>query len=111
MGTLVSQVLLLWLFALGMDEFQQSLSVIVDMWPHVIGLMVITALSYILTFDLCRHSDGVGFSQVGYFVILPGVAAGALVFGEEISILFAVSILLLFWVSLSGMVRSGLKPN
>ncbi len=95
-GTLVSQVLLLWPFALGMDDFRQSMPVIVELWPHVMGLMMITALSYILTFELYRHTDGVGFSQVGYFVILSGVAAGALVFGEEISIFFAISILLLF---------------
>lgn len=95
-GTLISQVILLAPFVLELDEFQQSMPVIVELWPHVTGLMVITALSYILTFELYRHTDGVGFSQVGYFVILSGAAAGALVFGEKITGLFAVSVVMLF---------------
>lgn len=62
----------------------------------VLVLCGVTALGYLLTFELYRRTDGVGFSQVGYFVTLSGIAAGALFFDEAVSPWFAFSVILLF---------------
>ncbi|MHA7775891.1 DMT family transporter [Roseibium sp. M-1] len=62
----------------------------------ILCLCAVTALSYVLTFELYRRTDGVGFSQVGYFVTLSGIAIGALVFDEPIGPWFSFSVLLLF---------------
>jgi|GEM_PF-1749500 len=62
----------------------------------ILCLCAVTALSYVLTFELYRRTDGVGFSQVGYFVTLSGIAIGALVFDEPIGPWFSFSVVLLF---------------
>ncbi|MFC1749056.1 hypothetical protein ACFL2V_09650 [Pseudomonadota bacterium] len=56
----------------------------------------ITALSYIMTFVMQQLTDGVGFSQVGYFVTLGGVIMGALLFDEPIGFSLVLSVALLF---------------
>jgi len=94
-GTLVSQVVLLVPLVFGLEEVRQSAALSLDLWPFILALMVITAVSYVLTFELYRHTDGVGFSQVGYFAILSGVAAGAAVFGEKLTAVFAIALVLL----------------
>ncbi len=95
-GTLLSQTLMLlpvllitrqtylpWTFA-DMTDFA------------IIALACITALSYILTFVLQRLTDGVGFSQVGYFVTLSGVFIGAVAFDEPLGFSLIGSVALLF---------------
>jgi drug/metabolite transporter (DMT)-like permease len=95
-GTLASQAVLLIPIAYAAGAFELDFNTIFSLGPYLVALMMITALSYILTFELYRHTDGVGFSQVGYFATLSGVGAGALFFGEKISGLFVISIILLF---------------
>lgn len=110
-GTLVSQVLLLGSIVVSIDEFRLASPLVLEMWPHVLGLMAITALSYILTFELYRHTDGVGFSQVGYFATLSGVIAGVFVFGESLSFLIVLSIALLFAGVAIGNGKHGVKSD
>jgi drug/metabolite transporter (DMT)-like permease len=95
-ATLGSQVVLLGPLGYTAGAFDVPLQTIVAFGPYLVVLMAITALSYILTFELYRHTDGVGFSQVGYFATLSGVAAGSLFFGENISLLFTIAVVLLF---------------
>ncbi|MEM9631022.1 MAG: DMT family transporter [Pseudomonadota bacterium] len=95
-GTLASQAVLLVPIAYMSGALSLPSETMFSLGPYLITLMMITAFSYILTFELYRHTDGVGFSQVGYFATLSGVGAGALFFGEKISGLFVVSIVLLF---------------
>jgi drug/metabolite transporter (DMT)-like permease len=95
-ATLGSQVVLLGPLGYTAGAFDVPLQTIVAFGLYLAALMAITALSYILTFELYRHTDGVGFSQVGYFATLSGVAAGSLFFGENISLLFTIAVLLLF---------------
>ncbi|WP_051645106.1 DMT family transporter [Labrenzia sp. DG1229] len=106
-GTLGSQVVLLVPVAYTAGAFALPLEVVSSLGLYLIVLMLVTALSYFLTFELYRHTDGVGFSQVGYFATLSGVGAGALVFGERISGLFAISIALLF----AGMALANRRPG
>ncbi|MES0882807.1 DMT family transporter [Roseibium sp. SCP14] len=95
-GTLASQAVMLVPVAYGVGAFDLPFDAILSLGSYLGALMAITALSYILTFELYRHTDGVGFSQVGYFATLSGVGAGALFFGEKISGLFVLSVVLLF---------------
>lgn len=60
------------------------------------GVGLITAISYALTFEVQRRTDGVGFSQVGYFATLSGIFFGAITFGEPISPAFIAALLLIF---------------
>ncbi|WP_428674813.1 DMT family transporter [Roseibium sp.] len=62
----------------------------------VLVLCAVTALSYVITFELYRRTDGVGFSQVGYFATLAGIAAGTVFFAEPVTPWFAASVILLF---------------
>ena len=105
-GTLGSQVVLLLPVAYGTGAFFLPSETILAVAPYLIALMAITAISYILTFELYRHTDGVGFSQVGYFATLSGIGAGALFFDEHVSRMFAVSVLLLF----AGMALANRRP-
>ncbi len=95
-GTLLSQVFLL------MPVFLLSRQIYLPFFPvrhtdfAIIALAVITALSYILTFILQRRTDGVGFSQVGYFVTLSGVFIGAIAFDEPFSVSLVSAVVLLF---------------
>ncbi len=63
----------------------------------IIGIGLITALSYVLTFEVQRRTDGVGFAQVGYFATLFGIGFGALVFGEPIRPTLLVALAVLFF--------------
>jgi len=95
-GTLLSQAVLFLPVAVYLGEIQLPWSD-PDL-PHlaVLGLCAVTALSYVLTFELYRRTDGVGFSQVGYFVTLSGIAAGAFFFDEPLRPWFAFAVFLLF---------------
>ncbi len=62
----------------------------------IIGIGLITALSYVLTFEVQRRTDGVGFAQVGYFATLFGIGFGALAFGEPIRLTLVVALAVLF---------------
>ena len=60
------------------------------------GVGFIAAISYALTFEVQRRTDGVGFSQVGYFATLSGIFFGAIIFGETISPAFVAALILIF---------------
>lgn len=60
------------------------------------GVGFITAISYTLTFEVQRRTDGVGFSQVGHFATLSGIFFGAITFGETISPAFVAALVLIF---------------
>jgi len=93
-GTLISQLLLLApAIYFSPNAYMPSFGV-TDM--ALLGLGFATALSYILTFIMQRMTDGLGFSQVGYFVTVGGVLIGATLFGEQIGALMVVSIVMLF---------------
>ncbi|WP_170328909.1 DMT family transporter [Ruegeria arenilitoris] len=62
----------------------------------IIGIGLITAFSYVLTFEVQRRTDGVGFAQVGYFATLFGIGFGALAFGEPIRLTLVVALAMLF---------------
>jgi drug/metabolite transporter (DMT)-like permease len=95
-GTLLSQAILFMPVTLFPDGGQLPLHDPGRLHLAVLCLCAVTALSYVLTFELYRRTDGVGFSQVGYFVTLSGIAMGAFYFGEPIRPWFAFSVLLLF---------------
>lgn len=95
-GTLLSQALLFLPIALVWGGELMPVKNLTWLGPAVLCVCTVTALSYVLTFELLRRTDGVGFSQVGYVVTLTGLAAGALVFGEPVGPVFALSVLLLF---------------
>ncbi len=96
-GTLLSQATILApYFVFFRGEFGRTVPAIDMLGVAIGGLAAITALSYILTFELYRRTDGLGFSQVGYFVTLTGVGAGALFFGEALGIRFGAAIVVLF---------------
>ncbi|MFY2822449.1 DMT family transporter [Ruegeria sp. MALMAid1280] len=60
------------------------------------GIGLITALSYVLTFEVQRRTDGIGFAQVGYFATLFGIGFGALAFDEPIHLTLVVALAVLF---------------
>ncbi|WP_170351271.1 DMT family transporter [Ruegeria atlantica] len=60
------------------------------------GIGLITALSYVLTFEVQRRTDGVGFAQVGYFATLFGIGFGALAFDEPIHLTLVAALAVLF---------------
>lgn len=95
-GTLLSQAILFLPVALvwggGLPQFQAQIWI----GPAILLVCAATALGYVLTFELLRRTDGVGFSQVGYVVTLTGIAAGALFFQEPVGPVFLVAVLLLF---------------
>ena len=95
-GSMLFQILLLWpaLVWTGHDYQPYSLSGPADWAVLTIGL--ITAVSFILTFELQKKTDGLGFSQVGYVVTLAGILMGSLAFQEPLSPLLLVSLILLF---------------
>jgi len=95
-GTLLSQAVLFLPAVLVPGDGGLQSSASAGLALAVLCLCALTALGYVLTFELYRRTDGVGFSQVGYFVTLSGIAAGAVFFGETLRPVFAVSVLLLF---------------
>ena len=95
-GTLISQVLLLTPIHLFLGWRWEVLTQFDGVGLALLASAVVTALTYFLTYELQRHTDGVGFSQVGYFVTLTGVALGIVVFNEPLTASFLVSVLLLF---------------
>lgn len=62
----------------------------------IVAMAILSALSYLLTFRLQQLTDSVGFSQVGYFVTLTGVAIGILLFDEQLNAAVISAIALLF---------------
>lgn len=95
-GTLLSQAVLFLPVALVQAGDLPSLAHPAWLGPAILLVCAATALSYVLTFELLRRTDGVGFSQVGYVVTLTGIAAGAVFFKEPVGPVFAFSVLLLF---------------
>jgi drug/metabolite transporter (DMT)-like permease len=95
-GALLSQLILAWpaLFIFGDAAGVQSITPGPQL--AIIGVGFITALAYILTFEVQRRTDGVGFSQVGYFATLAGIGFGALTFGETIRFELLISLAVLF---------------
>ncbi|MEX3007332.1 DMT family transporter [Hoeflea sp. TYP-13] len=95
-GMLGSQMLLVWpvLIYRGYSFSPVDIAGTVEAAVLIIGAL--TAIGYILTFAVQRTTDGVGFSQVGYFATLSGIAAGAVLFAEPLSPLLFVSIAVLF---------------
>jgi len=95
-GTLLSQVIVMWpVFILGgYETMPLAIATVTD--GIILMLGSITAVSYILTYDLQRRTDGLGFSQVGYFATLTGIAVGAVMFDETVSIFLIGSVALLF---------------
>ncbi|MEH6523790.1 DMT family transporter [Sulfitobacter sp.] len=93
-GALLSQLILVWpaLFIFGDGAGVQSITSGSQL--AIIGF--ITAIAYILTFEVQRRTDGVGFSQVGYFATLAGIGIGALTFGETIRFELLISLAVLF---------------
>lgn len=66
------------------------------LFAGIVLMVIISALSYLMTFRLQKMTDSVGFSQVGYFVTLTGVAIGILFFDEPLTLHIIVAIGLLF---------------
>lgn len=95
-GTLGSQALALTLLLAADGALQPPPLPLTPADWAAFALAPLAGLSYWLTFELTRRTDGVGFSQVGYFITLTGIAAGALLFGETITPPFAVAVALLF---------------
>ncbi|HAT86464.1 MAG TPA: EamA/RhaT family transporter [Rhizobiales bacterium] len=96
-GALLSQLLLVWpvLFLIGEPSGVEPTSSPAQL--AMIGVGLVTAFSYLLTFEVQSRADGVSFAQVGYFATLFGIAFGALIFGEVIapSLVFSLAILFL----------------
>ncbi|WP_424973126.1 DMT family transporter [Dinoroseobacter sp. S76] len=95
-GTLLLQTLLIGIGLLGFGDPGASAALAPPVFAAIAGIGGITAVSYALTFEVQRRTDGVGFSQVGYFATLSGIGFGALVFGERISPVLVLSLGLLF---------------
>lgn len=95
-GTLLSQAVILLPLMLISEESYTPFSTTSLADLAVVVLACVTALSYIMTFAVQRLTDGVGFSQVGYFVTLGGVIMGALFFDEPIGFSLVFSVALLF---------------
>ena len=94
-GTLISQAVLFLpiTFVSGSGVSLAWTSAVV---LSLIALGSVTALSYMLTFELFRRADSVTVSQVGYFATLAGFGAGALFFDEPITVGFLIAAALLF---------------
>ena len=95
-GTLLSQLLLIIALLLGRGSTISDVSVPPALLGAIFGIGFITALSYVLTFEVQRRTDGVGFAQVGYFATLSGIAIGAVVFREPLGLGLLGSLAILF---------------
>lgn len=96
-GTLTLQFLLVGLSFLISGQFSEIVLPDIDAIASIAGVGLITAISYALTFEVQRRTDGVGFAQVGYFATLFGIGFGAIVFGEPIHLALVLSLLVLFF--------------
>ncbi len=95
-GMLASQTLLVWPIVIYQGNVFSPIDLAGSADVAIVIIGIFTALSYILTFAIQRKTDGVGFSQVGYFATLSGIGAGAVLFGEPLGPLLVVSIAILF---------------
>jgi drug/metabolite transporter (DMT)-like permease len=95
-ATLILQLVLIGAVLLISGKMANSVSLDPKVFAAIVGIGLITAVSYALTFEVQRRTDGVGFSQVGYFATLSGITFGALAFGERISVAFIAALLLIF---------------
>ncbi|WP_114285924.1 DMT family transporter [Candidatus Halocynthiibacter alkanivorans] len=95
-GALLSQLIIVWpaLFFLGDKTGAEVLATGPQLAVICVGL--ITAIAYVLTFEVQRRTDGVGFAQVGYFATLSGIGVGAVTFGEHISPMLLIALSILF---------------
>ena len=95
-GTLFLQLALIGAGLLFTGRLAESSSLEPRAFAAIVGVGFITAISYALTFEVQRRTDGVGFSQVGYFATLSGIFFGAITFGETISQTFVAALVLIF---------------
>jgi len=95
-GTLLSQAFIMTPIIYFNNDGYQPLVALNPVDFVLLALAAATALSYLLTFAMQRLTDGVGFSQIGYFVTLGGVIIGALFFDETIGLSLLLSIALIF---------------
>ncbi len=95
-GTLFLQLLLIGAALLLSGQLAESVSLEPNVFAAIGGIGFITAISYALTFEVQRRTDGIGFSQVGYFATLSGIFFGAIIFGEAISAVFIAALGLIF---------------
>ncbi|KZL01263.1 MULTISPECIES: DMT family transporter [unclassified Pseudovibrio] len=96
-GTMFSQVLLLLPLLLLGDSLPALVEPIQDIWWIILGIGLLSAASYALTFFIQDRTDSVGFSQVGYFATVSGILVAALVFSEPISMAIFAAIAVLFF--------------
>ncbi|NVO58629.1 DMT family transporter, partial [Rhodobacteraceae bacterium B1Z28] len=73
-GTLVLQLFLIGLPILISGQIASNTMPSPGTIVAITGIGLITAFSYVLTFEVQRRTDGVGFAQVGYFATLFGIA-------------------------------------
>lgn len=95
-GTLLSQLLLVCCLLLARGDTLSAISIPPTLLGAILGIGSITALSYVLTFEVQRRTDGVGFAQVGYFATLSGIVIGAVVFREPLGVGLLGSLAILF---------------
>lgn len=95
-GMLLSQVIALTPVYLFSSESHIPFLSLQPLDAAIVAMAMLSALSYLLTFRLQQLTDSVGFSQVGYFVTLTGVAIGILLFDEQLSAAVITAIALLF---------------
>ncbi|KZL19376.1 EamA-like transporter family protein [Pseudovibrio axinellae] len=102
-GTLLSQLILCLPFVVASGMQANFVSPTPYELTPVLGVGLITAISYVLTFEVQRRTDGVTFAQVGYFATLSGIGMGAVAFGEPIGLaLFAALIILFLGLAISN---------
>ena len=95
-GTLFLQLVMIGAGLVMAGQLTESSSIEPKAFAAIGGVGLITAISYALTFEVQRRTDGVGFSQVGYFATLSGIFFGAITFGETISPAFVAALVLIF---------------
>ncbi|MGC3940300.1 DMT family transporter [Roseobacter sp. EG26] len=95
-GTLFLQLALIGATLLVSGRLAEIAALKPMVFAAITGIGLITAISYALTFEVQRRTDGVGFSQVGYFATLSGITFGAIAFREELSLAFIAALLLIF---------------
>ncbi|MEM7471594.1 MAG: DMT family transporter [Pseudomonadota bacterium] len=95
-GTLFLQLVLIGAGLLAAGQLAESSQIEPKALAAIGGVGFITAISYALTFEVQRRTDGIGFSQVAYFATLSGIFFGAIAFGEAISPAFVAALVLIF---------------
>ncbi len=96
-GQLLAQTLLLApLFLASRADAGAAAHTFAATWP-LLGLLIALAVAANLAASaLQRVADGVAYSQISYVIALTGVAAGALLFGERLGVLFWPALALVF---------------